>query len=133
MKEDDLMIGDYVFCCGILKVEEIRMNFITIIDDDSIIIEEIGKIRPIPLTGTMILNSGFKEDEINKNYKQYVMGLGDYRLFIDGFSNSECKYWHCHIDNSKYESVGGGDLQYVHELQNLIRVITGKELDFKFS
>lgn len=34
-------------------------------------------------------------------------------------------------DNDVYMTVGGGDVQYVHQLQNLVKVLTGEDLFIK--
>lgn len=48
-----------------------------------------------------------------------------------GISNSDGKDWYCHIYNSIREAIGGFDFQYVHQLQNGIRLITDKYLEVK--
>ena len=48
-----------------------------------------------------------------------------------GVSNSNGREWYCHIDNNRRESIGGFDFQYLHELQNGIRLITKGDLEIK--
>lgn len=47
---------------------------------------------------------------------------------IGGFGNSIGRDFSVHIDNQDFQTIGGGDVQYLHQLQNLIIVCTGKEL-----
>lgn len=87
-------------------------------------------INPIPLCKELLIDYGFKEeyDKILK-YTEYKIDLGDFHITADNFcSNSRDKEWCIHIDNICYSTVGGGDINYLHELQNLIKIICGIEL-----
>ena len=52
----------------------------------------------------------------------------NYKLDITrGWCNSH-REWRVHIDNRVCNTIGSGEFTYLHELQNLVRVITGHEL-----
>jgi hypothetical protein len=45
-----------------------------------------------------------------------------YKLDVDeGYTNSG-KKWSVHIDNGDCATIGSGEFDYVHELQNLVRI-----------
>ena len=61
----------------------------------------------------------------------FELNLKGYSIKIDDASNSNDRKWSCQIDNNRYESIGGLDFQYLHELQNGIRLITKSDLEIK--
>lgn len=85
----------------------------------------------IPVTEGILKNIGFEEyDDLPLEGKSYrYWGEGHkYKLDVrDFWTNSQCK-WDIHIDNEVCCTIGGGEFDYVHELQNLVRVITGHDL-----
>lgn len=87
-------------------------------------------ITPIPLTIETLLAIGFKEgDEIDDNVF-YRYWDSEYRFKIDvtkDWYNSP-RDFHVHIDNGDCCTIGSGEVDYVHELQNLVRVCTGFDL-----
>ena len=85
---------------------------------------------PIPVTEEMLKAIGFTrvQDIMDYHYYRYWDKEGKYKLDVDYyFGNSERK-WHVHIDNDVCDTIGSGEFDYVHELQNLVRVITGQNL-----
>lgn len=64
--------------------------------------------------------------------KEYEEKLAEKQAEIsNGVSNSIDRDWYCHIDNAAYSTIGGFDFQYLHELQNGIRLITKSDLEIK--
>ena len=59
--------------------------------------------------------------------------VGTYYVTLANDSNKEGCDWSVHIDNSRFEYIGGANIQYVHELQNIIRLCTGCDLEVKLS
>lgn len=85
---------------------------------------------PIPVTEEMLKAIGFTkvQDIRDYHYYRYWDKEGKYKLDVDYyFGNSERK-WHVHIDNDVCNTIGSGEFDYVHELQNLTRIITGFSL-----
>ena len=118
MKINDLMIGDFItFGSEIHKVLTVDADGVLFLDgcDDSI---PIGLIEPVPITN----------DFLKKNFKLHIephyieWRSEDRRVTINDLSNMEDRDWYCHIDNESFETIGGADIQYVHELQHLLRL-----------
>ena len=88
------------------------------------------EIDGIPMTIETLLAIGFTRSQDIKDYHYYRYWdkEGKYKLDVDYyFGNSERK-WHVHIDNGDCCTIGSGEFDYVHELQNLVRVISGHSL-----
>lgn len=87
-----------------------------------------NEIEPIPVTKEILEKIGFKEDTAIVKFYRYWDKDYKYKLDIDeGYTNSG-KKWSVHIDNGDCATIGSGEFDYVHELQNLVRVITGYDL-----
>lgn len=88
-------------------------------------------IDPIPVTADMLKRIGFEEKKgiyPETFYYRYWDKEYRYKLDIDpDYCNSDRK-WSIHIDNGDCNTIGSGEFTYVHELQNLVRVITGFDL-----
>lgn len=85
----------------------------------------------IPVTVDMLKRIGFEEyEDLPLEGKFYRYWDKDYKYKLDvreGYTNSGRK-WSVHIDNGDCATIGSGDFDYVHEMQNLVRVITGQDL-----
>lgn len=82
----------------------------------------------IPVTVGILKRIGFKEDIALVKFYRYWDKNHKYKLDIDeGYTNSG-KKWSVHIDNGDCNTIGSGEFDYIHELQNLVRVITGYDL-----
>lgn len=82
------------------------------------------EIDGIPMTIETLLAIGFTrvQDIRDYHYYRYWDKEGKYKLDVDYyFGNSERK-WHVHIDNDVCNTIGSGEFDYVHELQNLVRI-----------
>lgn len=89
-------------------------------------------LEGIPLTSELLEKIGFEEHKDNVlkefSYYRYWDKEHKYKLDVcDIYTNSD-RRWHAHIDNEDCCSLGSGEFDYVHELQNLVRIITKKEL-----
>lgn len=89
------------------------------------------EIEPIPVTKEILKAIGFEEYEdlpLEGKFYRYWDKDCKYKLDVrDFWTNSERK-WYVHVDNDVCNTIGSGEFDYVHELQNLVRVITGHEL-----
>lgn len=85
----------------------------------------------ITVTVEMLKRIGFEEyDDLPLERKFYRYWDKEYRYKLDvhpDFCNSDRKF-SIHIDNGDCNTIGSGEFTYVHELQNLVRVITGQNL-----
>lgn len=90
------------------------------------------EIEGVPVTIDILKAIGFEEYITAGEpwpFWRYWDKDGRFRLSIYGdfWCNSDRKFI-LNVDNGKYESLGCGEFTYVHELQNLVRVITGHSL-----
>lgn len=84
----------------------------------------------IPISEDILLALGFKkevEEIINREY--YRLHLNGFCIDINKYSNTFGRDYSVHIDNLCCNSVLGGDIQYIHQLQNYIYDATKQELD----
>ena len=142
MKASELMIGDYILTplqkgTVIGNIKEIDTSFyasdvchITCDVGDyyaGFILDDRG-IKPIDITEEILQRSGFERKQ-GKGYASYeinpydghIIEVAFYDSGIDVFIRFICGK--CHLRSIKY----------FHELQNIIRAITGKELTIKDS
>jgi hypothetical protein len=122
----ELRVGNTIWrpCCYD-EVVEIRENGIIGLDNLRGLIS-YGEIEPIPITEELLLKIGFKKGQGNgyvsyeiNPYDGHIIEVAFYISGIDVFIRFICGK--CHLRSIKY----------FHELQNIIRVITGKELTIK--
>lgn len=119
---NDLMVGNWVNDTVLGKV--IVLNNLPYSMD-------LSHSEGIPVTVDMLKRIGFEKYEdlpLERNCYRYWDKAYCYILEVyPGFSNSDRKF-SIHIDNEYCETIGSGEFTYVHELQNLVRVITGRDL-----
>ena len=81
-------------------------------------------IDPITITEELLLKNGFEKRlliEGNERYDDWVSyekEVNGYFLEIRHCSNSIERDWSVQVDNNHRCSVGGVDIEYVHQLQN---------------
>lgn len=119
---NDLMLGNWVNDTVLGKV--IVLNNLPYGID-------LSNIEPIPVTVDMLKRIGFEEYEdslLERSFYRYWDKDYKYKLDVyPDFCNSD-RIFSIHIDNEYCETIGSGEFTYVHELQNLVRVITGQNL-----
>lgn len=131
----DLMVGNWIYLFDPeykeitterFQISEIREKGIRVEDFTDIYEQEF--FAPIPVTVDMLKRIGFEEDTTAGEpwpYWRYWDKDYKYKLDVDeGYTNSG-KRWSVHIDNDVCNTIGSGEFTYVHELQNLTRIITG--------
>lgn len=117
----DLMVGNWVYD-SVLEKPIVLNNLPYGID--------LSNREGIEVTEAMLIKLGFvKQDEFKVcEFWRYWDKEYRYKLDVDsGFCNSGRK-WHLHIDNGDCNTIGSGEFTYLHELQSLVRVITGYNL-----
>ena len=91
-------------------------------------------LEPITITEELLLKNGFVKElliEGNERYDDWVSyekEVNGYLLEIRHCSNSIERDWSVHVDNNYRCSVGGVDIEYVHQLQNFC-MLCGFEID----
>lgn len=125
----DLMLGNFV------KDKNGEIMLVGKVHRDSVADKWGGiafddEIDGIPMTIETLLAIGFVrvQDIKDYHYYRYWDKEGKYKLDVDYYFGNSDKKWHIHIDNDVCDTIGCGEFDYVHELQNLIRVITGHSL-----
>lgn len=119
------MIGDWVMCTypsinGPVRVKEIKTMYDgelrVMIFNDFPLAYASRHIEPIPITPDMLFANGF----ISKPFFAYVSADG--RITLDPSLPNYPRQWHAHIDNEDYQSIASCDLDYLHQLQHLLRI-----------
>lgn len=141
-----LMIGDFVMAKNsnfIYKVKDIKYS------SGEISIHYSGKegtvgsaltvkpenIIPIKIEDGILTKLGAVNEsplETGKEYSLDLFDLGEeFHLRINDSISlvGGGKSWHLHVDNQDFDTVGTGDFEYLHELQQLVRIMTGIELE----
>lgn len=116
MEARDLMMGDWVDYNGTYQqVEEVDgfFNQVYLTLDEDVHCHDIS---PIPITHEILLANGFTY----KPQMGYVSSDG--RIILDDRFPNYPRKWHAHIDNEDYQSIASCDLDYLHQLQNLLRI-----------
>lgn len=80
---------------------------------------------PIPVTEYMLKRIGFEEYEdlpLEGKFYRYWDKNHKYKLDVRNFWTNSKREWYVHIDNGVCETIGSGEFDYLHELQNLVRI-----------
>lgn len=98
---------------------------------DFIVSVSCKDIEPIEVTDNLLLKLGFKANlPLFEGQEEYKIAVNDCLVEVrKDISNSINRDWFCHIDNISHSTIGGFDFQYLHELQNGIRLITKGDLE----
>mgnify|MGYP006991636691 CR=1 FL=1 len=122
----DLMVGNWVKSPqGITQVHNVLTDkIITKNDKRGVNCYHTTDIEPIPVTLDILKRIGFEAHRgiCPKTFYRYWDKEYRYKLDVDpDFCNSDRKF-SIHIDNGDCETIGSGEFDYVHELQNLVRI-----------
>lgn len=126
MDAKELRIGNKIWrpCCYD-EVLEIRENGIIGFDSLRGLIP-YSEISPIPITEEILKKCGFKE-MFGRGRDSYEINLYNYHrievVMDENIIDAHIHYggWNCHLRTIKY----------LHELQNIVSVITSKELEIQ--
>ena len=126
----DLMVGNFV------KDKNGEIVFVSKVHRESVADKWGGlvfddEIEPILVTEEILKAIGFEEyEDLPLEGIFYRYWDKDYKYKLDArdfWTNSQRK-WYIHVDNDVCNTIGSGEFDYVHELQNLVRIITGHSL-----
>lgn len=128
----DLMVGNFVkdkngeiMLVGKVHRESVADKWGGIAFDD--------EIEGVPVTIDILKAIGFEDGTTAGEpwvFWRYWDKDGRYKLDVypeELFCNSNREFG-LHVDNDVCNTIGTGEFDYVHELQNLVRVITGYDL-----
>ena len=134
----DLMCGNWIYLSDPEDRENTRdIHYIDEVCRDYIRVEDFGDffddiyLEPIPVTADMLKRIGFEEYEdlpLEGNFFRYWDKDYKYKLDVRDFWTNSQRKWYVHIDNDVCNTIGSGEFDYVHELQNLVRCISGHGL-----
>lgn len=142
IKASELMIGDYIMTpiqkgTVIGKIKEIDISFdapdVCHITCDvggysaGFILEDNRGVKPIHITEDILQKSGFKRKQGNDYTSYKIKPYDDGHIIEVALYDSGIDVFICFIYGKCYLR----SIKYFHELQNIIRVITGKELIIK--
>lgn len=100
-----------------------------------VFVPSVEDIQPIEVTDDILENSGFKlAGQVltsEKVYKYSVFHFILNKIYIQVKHDSPERKYHCLVSNLDGIPVGQFCFDYVHELQNGIRLITKQDLDVK--
>lgn len=85
-------------------------------------------LEGIEVTKEILKKIGFEEEKGLTSLYQYWDESDKYKLYVDEYYTNGDRRWYVQIDNNMCRSIGCGEFDYVHELQNLVRIITGHSL-----
>lgn len=92
------------------------------------------EVDPIPITEELLKEMGFAKvfgSEIVMPTYFKLMLCGKYPIEVTYWgdeTNSKGKEWVVHVDNPDCSSIGGVEVQYLHELESFVYLCTGEEL-----
>lgn len=123
----DLMVGNFVkdkngeiILVGKVHRESVADKWGGIAFDD--------EIEPIPVTKEILKAIGFEEYEdlpLEGVFFRYWDKDCKYKLDVRDFWTNSQRKWYVHVDNDVCNTIGSGEFDYVHELQNITKIITG--------
>lgn len=132
----ELMIGDWVWCGSnygqVAEIFTLKDELVIMVNNRrNKYFEEINPfefttgaedIRPIPLTEEFFEKNGIKRVNYLLVKPNVLFESEDKRIIVTDITNSGDGYWDVHIDNEDYETIGGCDVKYVHQFQQLLRL-----------
>lgn len=127
---NNYQLKDYILYRGkVRQIEAVTSISLLIYDDrygegtDHVLWVKYDEVEPIPITKKWIELNGFRAENWNDDSDDYCDYWISYdgRLHISNISNMVGRDYYLHIDNSRYEGIGGMDVQYAHQIQHLCR------------
>lgn len=90
----------------------------------------VTSLDPIPITDDFLIKNGFEKQCIFESIIEGYEGIYEWEKEVDGYfvsfrqcaNHKDCD-WCVHIDNADRDSIALVDIQYVHQLQNVMNVL----------
>ena len=132
MKATELMVGNIVEIDGkpqrIRSVTRRKVAYCRL-NSPNQSYARIHDIAPIPITEELLVRIGLKRENVICSEKYFFKNIPNYTIVVKSHSNTIGRDWSVHIDNDDADSVADVDIQYLHQLQNLLNIMDIK-LDF---
>lgn len=125
IKAGDIMIGNWVMFENTTHVvTEISETLIATrwIKSKDKYIHTLSELRPIPLTEDILLKAGFRKRKMSGYDTHFI-----YSLFIGGETIGITAIYNADFSIMLHGVARG--VKYLHRLQNIIKIITGNELE----
>lgn len=129
------MLGNWVIAPD-EDTRELREVKIARIKEKDIIMDKyyntifLETIAPIPITEDFLKKNGFIKKCIIEPDEYYPQGLFEWEKEVEGCwvtlsvgSNKIGCDWRLHVDNCDRDSICNIDIQYVHQLQNVLKIL----------
>ena len=100
-------------------------------DSDPYECVSLSYLEPVPLTAALLDELGFEpiRKHLGAADEEWGMELDGYPIRVmRGYSNHLNRDWSVHIDNYDFDTLGAADVAYLHQLENIVYLCTGKEL-----
>ena len=98
----------------------------------------LDDMMPIPVTEEILQNSYFEKDEefhfateTPTKEPYFILLTGKYDFYIKIIHKNNDTYWRLLASDNYLHTSNIFYIKYVHEIQNIIRLITGKDLEVK--
>lgn len=134
MKIEELEIGDMVTCKDgkTLFVESLDKSgsvYCMFYDHDGDVklrfhcTIHVDQLCPVELTEEFLEHNGITRHKHHHIKYLDVWESGDGRISVTHLSNTKNRDWCIHIGNEDFVTIGSVDIQYVHELQHILRLL----------
>ena len=142
MEANELRLNNYVWdeYSGIMVVKSIKGESDTVILchhlNSATGLYSIKDIKPIPLTEQWLLDFGFEKKESSRYGNKYTYPMADWGYTIENsFIKGKWFFGHEFYDSNNEDENNISmnfchNLEFVHNLQNIMHSLTGKELVF---
>jgi hypothetical protein len=124
MKANELRIGN-IIGDTLLNTVVVTIDVLKTIDDHTSPIGEDGVYKPMPLTEEWLLKFGFKKQKGYVNELSYS-DFGVFRIYWP--TEAYLVSLHFKPNETEWYPFLREGIKYVHQLQNIIYALTGKEL-----
>ena len=130
MKTNELMVGNWVIAPSF--EHELREVQVEEIEEYAIMDKYYHKVfyaelAPIPITEDFLKKNGFIKKCIIEPDEYYTEGLYEWEKSTDDYfievRNEETSVRSIYIFNADRNNVAGIDIQYVHQLQNVLNIL----------
>ena len=122
MLDNWLIVGKGTDWVELVQVDEIFDNSVSLKGRE--FTTYITSLDPIEINEELLLKNGFKKSlliegkESFDDWIEFTKCVENHYLSIRHCSNSIERDWFLHIDNENHSTIGGMDIEYVHQLQN---------------
>ena len=132
-ESQNLMIGSWVLAGGeprqVRSITKKKVGVLTSNESHRQSYYRLFEVEPIPITEEWLMKNGFEKigDKDSYGIEVYNKELPDITIEIrKNGSNTIGRDWFCHIDNQDCQGIACADVQYIHQLQNLLNLLNIK-------